>query len=327
MKQLVFAALLVVAACGRAPDPTAGASTAAIAGAAAAPVAPDAPAMARTAAPTRTDLKGRMDCLRDHGGIVVIGHRGGPTRDYPPNALESLKRTFHAGTHGMEIDVARSSDGRLYLMHDDTLERSTTGSGTTDGLKWADIQKLQLKTGRKTTDFHPASLEAVLDWAVSAGALVELDRKSSVSIASVVDAVRRVHAENSVLMVTYTDAQAEAVHHADPGLFIAATIHSASQLDRLLSHGLPADRLVAWTGDERPDPELWKALRAKGVLSAFGTLGPRGKSLDSAYWSDGDGSEYTDLAAEGLAFVVTDLSDKVSRQLAPEMKQAESCGF
>ncbi len=167
----------------------------------------------------------------------------------------------------------------------------------------------------------------MLNWAVSADALIELDRKDAVSIQSIADAVHRAHAENVVLMVTYTDAQAEAVHSTAPDLTIAATIHSVTQLDRLLGHGIPADHLVAWTGDERPDPALWKAVEERGVLSAFGTLGPRGESLDSSYWADGDGSEYTELVAGGLSFLVTDLTDKVSRQLAPQMRQAKACGF
>ncbi len=327
MKQLVFAALLGVAACGRAPDRTATASTAAAAARAAGPdlAAETSTQTLQTAAPAT--LGGRLACLREHGGVVVIGHRGGPTRDFPANALESLQRTFRTGTHGMEIDVAQSGDGHLYLMHDDTLDRATTGSGATDGLNWAEIQKLNLKTGRTTSDFHPASLDAVLDWAVSADALIELDRKDAVSIKSITDAVHRAHAENAVLMVTYTDAQTEAVHSTAPGVTIAATIHSVAQLDRLLGQGIPADRLVAWTGNERPDPALWKALEEKGVLSAFGTLGPRGNSLDSTYWADGDGSEYAELVAGGLTFLVTDLTDKVSRQLAPQTRQAKSCGF
>ena len=63
------------------------------------------------------------------------------------------------------------------------------------------------------------------------------------------------------------------------------------------------------------------------MASAFGTLGPRGKSLDSAYWADGDGSEYQDLVAAGLDVLVTDLSDRVSRELAGPLEKGRACGF
>jgi glycerophosphoryl diester phosphodiesterase len=331
MKWLVFAALLAVAACGKSSDPTATASTDAIPTPArqtgkAPPVDvhfPDPPA-----APFQSmSLSARISCLDRSGGLVLIGHRGGPTRDFPANALETLQRTYRAGTHGMEIDVAQSRDGKLYLMHDDTLDRATTGHGAPDSLPWTEVQKLNLRTGRKETDFHPASLDAVLEWAVASHALIELDRKAATSFPAMADAVHKAHAENNVLVVAYTDAQTLEVHKQAPDLAIVATIHSAGQLDGLLRRGVSADRLVAWTGTEKPDPALWKALREKGVASAFGTLGPRGKSLDSDYWADGDGAEYQALAADGLRFLVTDLTDKVSRELAGPLEKGRACGF
>src|SRR5690606_16933487 len=107
---LLAVSLFALAACGEAADPTATASTDA-------PAAP-APAAASTAAAPAA-LPGRLDCLRASGGVLVIGHRGGPTRDYPENAVETLQRTFDAGARAMEIDIAETKDGHLILMHDD----------------------------------------------------------------------------------------------------------------------------------------------------------------------------------------------------------------
>jgi glycerophosphoryl diester phosphodiesterase len=339
MKRLVFGALLALAACGKSSDPTATASTEAI------PARPHAEFAAAGAAhdgPREEDRTGlqttpsvdasaslaeRLACLNASGGVVIVGHRGGPTRDFPANALETLQRTYRAGTHGMEIDVAQTSDGHLYLMHDETLDRATTGHGAPDALKWADVQNLNLRTGRTVTDYHPASLDAVLDWAVASHALIELDRKDTTSFPALAEAIRKAHAENNVLAVTYTDAQTLEVHAKAPDLTIVAAIHDAGQLDRLLKRGVAADHLVAWTGTETPDPDLWKELKAKGVVAAFGTLGPRGKSLDTAYWADGDGSEYRGLVFDGLRLLVTDLTDKVSRELAGPMEKGRRCGF
>ena len=323
MKRLVFAVLLALghAGCGKSGTPEATAPTPAIdpAGREAVP----APPFARPAA----SLSTRLACLRRSGGLVLVGHRGGPTRDFPANALETLERTYSAGTHGMEIDVAQTADGKLYLMHDDTLERATTGHGAPNSLSWAEVRKLDLRSGQKDSLYHPAGLDAVLDWAVTRQALIELDRKDTTSFEAMADAVHRAHAENNVLVVTYTDAQTEDVHAKAPDLTIVASIHSVGQLAGLLRRGVPAETLVAWTGTSHPDPALWKALKAKGVASAFGTLGPRGKSLDSAYWADGDGSEYQDLVAAGLDVLVTDLSDRVSRELAGPLEKGRACGF
>src|ERR1700759_5300762 len=113
MKKLVFAALLALAGCGKSSDPTATASTDAVPASSHSAVAPTVRSAAPTDAPSplaSASLSDRLACLRKSDGVVVIGHRGGPTRDFPANALESLQRTYKAGTHGMEIDAAQTRD-------------------------------------------------------------------------------------------------------------------------------------------------------------------------------------------------------------------------
>lgn len=317
----VFAAMLLGSGCGQPTDPTASASTEA------SMPRPEAAGPELNASPAPSTLPEKLDCLRQSGGVLVIGHRGGPTRDYPENAIETFERTLRAGTPGMEIDIAETKDGVLVLMHDEELDRTTTGEGLVADHTWEDIQKLKLETYSQETAFHPPTLEQALTWAVRNDVLVELDKKRSASFGPIIAAVRAAHAENNVFIITYTDEQAIEIHTEAPDLVITATVDSTAHLDDLLSKGVKADRLVAWTGTQSPDPDLWKALAARGVESAFGTLGPRASSLDGRYWEDDDGSEYTELVAGGLPILVTDITDKVSRQLSEFRPKSVACGF
>jgi len=321
MRLLLAVSVLALAACGEPADPTATASTDAIV--AAAPAAEPAPKLSFTTMP----LAERLDCLRGSGGIVIIGHRGGPTRDYPENAVETLQRTYEAGTHAMEIDIAETKDGQLVLMHDDDLDRTTTGAGPVADHTLAEIQQLKLRTGSKTTEFAPPTLAAALDWAVKTGAIVELDKKRSAAYGPIIAAVRAAKAENNVFIITYTDEQAAEVHALAPDLVITATISSVEQLDRFIASGVKPETLLAWTGNVEPRPELWSALAARGVESIFGTNGSRADGLDYRYWDDDDGSEFNALAAGGVPFLVTGFSDKTSRQLAAEREKAKVCGL
>jgi glycerophosphoryl diester phosphodiesterase len=329
----VLVALFAAAACSGPKDPTATASTEPVQTSGSEPtVAPNPPQPSDS--PSRAylprlgaGLPGRLDCLRAAGGVLVIGHRGGPTRDYPENAIETLERTFKAGTPAMEIDIAETKDGVLVLMHDDDLERTTTGEGLVSDHSWEEISKLKLKTYSKVTGFAPPTLAAALDWAVKNNAVVELDKKRSAAFDPIIAAVRAAKAENNVFVITYTDEQAVEVHQKAPDLVITATVNSIAHLDELLVKGVKADRLVAWTGVESPNPSLWKELAGRGVESAFGTLGPRSTSLDGKYWKDNDGSEYDALAEAGLPILVTDITDKVSRQLSAQSRKAENCGL
>ncbi len=314
---LLAASVLALAACGGETDPTATASTEAIEPAGANP----------DEMVVKMMLPDRLDCLRESGGVLVVGHRGGPTRDYPENAIETFQRTFDAGTRAMEIDVRVTKDGHLVLMHDEDLDRTTTGTGLVADHTLADIQKLFLETYSRTTEFHPPTLGDALEWAVKTGAIVKIDKKRETPYAPIIAAIRDAKAENNAIVITYTDDQAVEVHTMASELVISATIRNSGQLDELIERGVYADRLVAWTETDTPKPELWKALAARGLEADFGTLGPRASSLDTRYWEDDDGSEYTELVAGGLTMVSTDITDKVARQLAPLRAKAAECGL
>jgi glycerophosphoryl diester phosphodiesterase len=60
--------------------------------------------------------------------IVVISHRGEHLA-HPENTLPAFEAAIEAGADFFELDVRTSSDGRLVLMHDATVNRTTNGTG------------------------------------------------------------------------------------------------------------------------------------------------------------------------------------------------------
>jgi glycerophosphoryl diester phosphodiesterase len=326
----VLAVFVAVAACGKPADPTKTAATdaggfsppAIAASRDPGPASPVATAASRTA-----PLAERFDCLREQHAMVIAAHRGGPTREYPANAIETFNRTLKAATPIMEVDVNRSSEGVLFLMHDDELDQQTNLSGPVAATPWSKIQTANLRTNSAETSYHPPSLDAALDWAVQHNAVLELDTKRGTPLEAVIKAIESRRAQDNVVLITYTDTQALDVHKRNPGLMIAVSISSLGQLQGLVRRGLAADHVIAWTGTERPDPGLWKQLAAEGVESSFGTTGRKGERFDDAYWKDGRGDEYEGLADSGLALVSTDLSDKVARALKADDRARTACGF
>ena len=71
--------------------------------------------VSRAALPPLPEL---FDCIRKERGMLIAAHRGGPAPGFPENALETMQRTLDVSTPVMEIDVAESQDGVLFLMHD-----------------------------------------------------------------------------------------------------------------------------------------------------------------------------------------------------------------
>jgi glycerophosphoryl diester phosphodiesterase len=66
--------------------------------------------------------------LLDPRARPVIGHRGNRAHA-PENTLESLREAVALGVDAVEFDLRVSRDGSLVVMHDETLDRTTNGSG------------------------------------------------------------------------------------------------------------------------------------------------------------------------------------------------------
>lgn len=111
----------------------------------------------------------RADGLREillHGpreAVLVVAHRA-DWRNHPENSLPAIEGSIAAGVEMVEIDLQRTKDGHLVLMHDATVDRTTTGTGKVADLMLADIQALRLRDGlgSPTESRVPTLREALL---------------------------------------------------------------------------------------------------------------------------------------------------------------------
>jgi len=75
---------------------------------------------------------------------AVVAHRG-IWRHAPENSLSAIERAIEAGYDVVEIDVRRSADGGLFLLHDDTLERMADLDKRPEELTSNDLAVLRLR--------------------------------------------------------------------------------------------------------------------------------------------------------------------------------------
>ncbi len=76
------------------------------------------------------------------------GHRGNPA-EHPENTMRSFRSAIATGCDLIECDVHLSSDGRLVVIHDHTLERTTNGTGLVKDHSAAELRKLDAGQGEK----------------------------------------------------------------------------------------------------------------------------------------------------------------------------------
>lgn len=75
------------------------------------------------------------------GGVSVVAHRGGG-HDAPENTLAAIRAASKNGATGVELDLEFSADGVPILMHDETVDRTTNGSGPLSQLRMSELSKL-----------------------------------------------------------------------------------------------------------------------------------------------------------------------------------------
>ncbi|XP_063286409.1 glycerophosphodiester phosphodiesterase 1 isoform X1 [Pelobates fuscus] len=79
--------------------------------------------------------------LKPRGRVSVIAHRGGG-HDAPENTLAAIRTAAEHGATGVELDVEFTSDGVPILMHDDTIDRTTDGTGRLRDVSYADLRRM-----------------------------------------------------------------------------------------------------------------------------------------------------------------------------------------
>ncbi len=105
--------------------------------------------------------------LREKGNkaeyVWVAAHRG----DWiyaPENSIPALEHAIFFGADMIETDVRLTKDGKIIMMHDYAVDRTTTGTGTISELTLAEIRKLNLRTGwGGPTDLQVPTLEEYIE--------------------------------------------------------------------------------------------------------------------------------------------------------------------
>jgi glycerophosphoryl diester phosphodiesterase len=103
---------------------------------------------------------------------LLLGHRGAPL-EAPENTIAAFDRALERGADGVELDVQRSADGVPIVIHDETLERTTSGRGAV-----ADHTAAEL--GRFSSRGEPIpTLHGAVAWAARRGAWLNVELKAA----------------------------------------------------------------------------------------------------------------------------------------------------
>ncbi|UPS93060.1 glycerophosphodiester phosphodiesterase [Bizionia sp. M204] len=234
---------------------------------------------------------------------LISVHRGGVgLANYPENCLETIKYVNDSIAAVFEIDVAKTKDGILVLMHDHTLDRTTTGTDKLTNYTFNELQAFYLIDDFGTrTNFKIPKFTEVLKWSKANNAILTIDIKKSVDVAEVIQAIRENNAEDISIIITYDMEQANKAYQLAPDLLLSVSARNQQELNWLLESEIPTHNMIAFTGTRLSDTTLYNKLHKQGIKTMLGTLG----NLDKQAETKGD-SLYLKWQKLGIDVFATD---------------------
>jgi glycerophosphoryl diester phosphodiesterase len=129
---------------------------------------------------------------------IVVAHRGFSGK-FPENTLRAVEEALKLPIDCIELDVRRTKDGTLVVIHDETVDRTTNGSGRVRELTWNEIRKLDAGSW-KGEEFAGECIPRVDEalQLVNGKVVVFLEIKEPDTTPQLIDLVRKLNASSWV---------------------------------------------------------------------------------------------------------------------------------
>lgn len=203
---------------------------------------------------------------------LVSGHRGGPMKGYPENCVETMEHTLSLTPATFEIDPHLTKDSMIVLMHDATLDRTTTGKGKVIDYTLAELKQLYLKDiDGNVTPYRIPTLDEAIRWAKGKTVLI-LDYKD-VPLAMTARKIKQYDAAAWVMLTVHNAAEAKFYYDADRNAMFEAFVKTPKALAEYEAAGIPWKQVMAYIGpDDKPENKTMQdLLHARKVMSMIST--------------------------------------------------------
>ncbi|AHL21707.1 glycerophosphodiester phosphodiesterase family protein [Thermococcus nautili] len=234
--------------------------------------------------------------------VIVLGHRGCMGK-LPENSLLAFKKAVEAGADGVELDVWLTKDGKVVVMHDETIDRTSDMSGRQKDMTLEELKKADIGLGERIP-----TLEEVFE-ALPDDALINVELKDR----DAVEEVARIVKENNPERVLISSFDVEA-------------LRGYRRFDKETRMGLliESEDVLPMVPKLKEELNLWsvnvpiEAIPVLGFEKTVQALGwARSLGLKVVLWTENDELFYKDdnlLKLKGLFEVV--IANDVERMLS-----------
>lgn len=244
---------------------------------------------------------------------IISGHRGGMVKGFPENSLATFENTLKHTPAFFEIDPRLTKDSVIVLLHDATLDRTTTGTGKLSDYTWEEVKKLYLKDAEGNVTEHriPTLVEAI-EWA-RGKTVLNLDRKE-VPPAITAALIRQHKAAAFMMLTVHAPQQARYYFDDNKDCMLSVFIKSKQELEAYEKAGIPAANMIAYIGPTvKPEnKELYQLLNARGIMCMISAASSYDKLPNPAERE----KAYRAIIADGASILESDRPIEVAEALS-----------
>ncbi|MGY2645760.1 glycerophosphodiester phosphodiesterase [Bacillus inaquosorum] len=237
----------------------------------------------------------------------IFAHRGA-SGQFPENTMLAFEKGIEAGAHGIELDVQLTKDGRIVVIHDERLDRTTSLKGFVKDTAYDVIMTANAAAGHDQTysDIKVPLLEDVLSWAEKKNFLINIELKNSViryegMEEKVLEAVKRFNIEERVILSTFNHESLALCARLAPHIERAAlTSDVLYQADRYIT-SIPASGYHPKLNSPATADKVLKKMRNSSIKVRPYTVN-RPEDMKRLFEAGADGI-FTDFPAKALALL------------------------
>lgn len=167
--------------------------------------------------------------------VWVVAHRANTGEgQYPENSIETMESCIANDVDIIEIDVRETIDGHFVIMHDKTVDRTTSGTGNVGDMTLEEVKQLLLVHNNDTTTYKVPTLEEVFR-IIKGKVLVDLDIKFEGidSYKKLIDLANSYDVQDQLLLFLYDKEEVESIHEMATNMHILPRARSLSDIEYL----------------------------------------------------------------------------------------------
>ena len=203
--------------------------------------------------------------------VLVAAHRAAHAV-YPENSVAAMKEAIRLGVDIIETDIRETKDGVLIIMHDKTIDRTTTGKGLVAEKTYAELQQVFLLHDGKPTSEKIPTFKEVLEL-VKGKVMLDIDYKADGKRAakSTAKLLRRTKMEKQSLFFLYDYKDAPALRSMNKKIQFMTRAYSREDVEGIFSQGIEVP--VIHADDKFYSDSLMGVIRGKGIRLWMNALG------------------------------------------------------